>query len=159
MVTSLILSAGLVVIAWLWLRFAKREVSLPIWSTLEIPELTADASPFVSVVVAAGNRAHDLERCVQSLLRQDYSRFDVIVVDASSSDETRKRLLKIEATTEGILRVLRGEPSPTGWLNRSAALHQGLGAARGDWLQPTMCQASSVARWLTPDCKDSACCH
>ena len=89
MATSLILSAGLVVIAWLWLRFAKREVSLPIWSTVEIPELTADASPFVSVVVAAGNRAHDLERCVQSLLRQDYSRFEVIVVDASSSDETR----------------------------------------------------------------------
>ena len=134
MATSLILSAGLVVIAWLWLRFAKREVSLPIWSTVEIPELTANASPFVSVVVAAGNRAHDLERCVQSLLRQDYSRFEVIVVDASSSDETRKRLLKMEATTEGILRVLRGEPSPTGWLNRPAALHQGMGATRGDWL-------------------------
>jgi chlorobactene glucosyltransferase len=134
MATSLILSAGLVVIAFLWLRFAKREVSLPIWSTLEIPELTADASPFVSIVVAVGDRAHNLERCVQSLLRQDYSRFEVIVVDASSSDEPRQRLLKIEATTAGILRVLRGEPSPTGWLNRPAALQQGMGAARGDWV-------------------------
>src|SRR5262245_64125857 len=93
MVTSLILSAGLVVIAWLWLRFAKREVSLPIWSTLEIPELTADASPFVSIMVAAGNRAHDLERCVQSLLRQDYLRFEEIVVDCYYRYETRKRVL------------------------------------------------------------------
>ena len=57
MATSLILSTGLIVIALLWLRFAKREVSLPIWSTLEIPELTADASPFVSIVVAVGNRS------------------------------------------------------------------------------------------------------
>src|SRR6266550_3679217 len=121
METYLNISAGILVIALLLLLFAKREVSLPIWSTLEIPELTADASPFVSIVVAAGDRAHDLERCVQSLLRQGYSRFEVIVVDASSSDETRKRLLKMAATTEGILRVLRGEPSPTGWLNRPAA--------------------------------------
>ena len=149
MASSLILSAGLVVIAWLWLRFAKREVSLPIWSTLEIPELTADASPFVSIVVAAGNRAHDLERCVQSLLRQDYSRFQVIVVDASSSDETRKRLLKMEATTEGILRVWRGEPSPTGWLNRPAALQQGMGAARGDWLLFTTAETYHVPGLLS----------
>src|SRR5919108_1191800 len=104
MAASLILSAGLVVIAWLWLRFAKREVSLPIWSTLGIPELAEDASPFVSIVVAAGHRAHDLERCVRSLLRQDYARFEVIVVDASSGHETRERLLEMEATTEGTLR-------------------------------------------------------
>jgi chlorobactene glucosyltransferase len=134
MATSLILSAGLVVIAWLWLRFGKREVSLPVWSTLELPELAAAASPFVSIVVAAGDRAHDLERCVQSLLRQDYSRFEVIVVDTSSGDEIRKSLLKVAAATDGILRVLRGESSPTGWLNRPAALQQGIGAARGEWL-------------------------
>ena len=56
MTTSLILSAVLLIIAWLWLRFAKREVSLPIWSTLEIPELAEDESPFVSIVVGAGAR-------------------------------------------------------------------------------------------------------
>jgi glycosyltransferase involved in cell wall biosynthesis len=149
MASTLILSAGLVVIAWLWLRFAKREVSLPIWSTLEIPELTADASPFVSIVVAASNRAHDLERCIQSLLRQDYSRFQVIVVDASSSDETRKRLLKMAATTEGLLRVLRGEPSPTGWLNRLAALQQGMRAARGDWILFTTAETYHVPGLLS----------
>jgi chlorobactene glucosyltransferase len=133
MATSLILSVGLVMIAWLWLRFAKREVSSPIWGTLEIPELAADASPFISIVVASGDRAHDLERCVQSLLRQDYARFEVIVVDTASSDATRKCLLKLEATADGPIHVLRGEPSPTEWLNRPAALQQGVGAARGDW--------------------------
>jgi GT2 family glycosyltransferase len=134
MATSLILSTGLVVIAWLWLRFAKREVSLPIWSTLGIPELAEEASPFVSIVVAAGDRTHDLERCVQSLLRQHYARFEVIVVYASSSSEIRERLLEMEATTEGTLRVLQARHSSAGRLNRPAALQQGMDAARGDWL-------------------------
>ena len=109
MATALILSAMLVAIAWLWLRFAKREVSLPLWSTLELPQLAPEALPFVSIVVAAGNRARDLERCVQSLMRQDYWRFEVIVVDASSSDEIREQLLEMQTTADGSLRVLRGE--------------------------------------------------
>jgi chlorobactene glucosyltransferase len=134
MAISLILSAGLVMLVWLWLRFAKREVSLPLWSTLDLPDLAADASPHVSIVVAAGQRTQDLERCVQSLLRQDYARFEVIVVDTSASDETRKRLLALMATTEGSFRVLRGEPAPDGQLNRPTALQQGMRAARGEWL-------------------------
>jgi chlorobactene glucosyltransferase len=134
MATPLILSSVLLGIAWLWLRFAKREVSLPIWSTLEIPELAEDESPFVSIIVAACNQAHDLERCVQSLLRQDYPRFELIVVDSSSSDGTWERLLEMEATADRGLRVLRGEPSPTVWLNRPPALQQGMNTARGDWL-------------------------
>jgi hypothetical protein len=71
MTSSLLLSGMLLGIAWLWLRFAKREVSLPIWSTLELPELTEDEWPFVSIVVAAGHHSHDRGRCVQSLLRLD----------------------------------------------------------------------------------------
>jgi chlorobactene glucosyltransferase len=134
MATALILSGILLWIAWLWLRFAKREVSLPIWSTVEMPALADDEAPFVSIVVSAGNRADDLERCVQSLLRQDYSRFEVIVVDASSSDGTRERLLEMGATADAGLRLWRGEIPPMEWLNKPAALQQGMDAARGDWL-------------------------
>jgi chlorobactene glucosyltransferase len=132
--TSLILSGVLLGVAWLWLRFAKREVSLPTWSTLEIPELAEDEAPFVSIVVAAGNRAHDLERCVRSLSRQDYSRFEVIVVGASSGHATWEHLLETQATADGGLRVLRDELPPTGGLNKPVALQQGMAAARGDWL-------------------------
>lgn len=149
MATSLILSTGLVVIAWLWLRFAKREVSLPLWSTLEIPQLAADASPFVSIIVAAGNRAHDLERCVRSLLRQDYARFEVIVVDAFCSAETKGHLLEMEATAEGTLRVLRGQHSPIGGLNRLATLRQAMEAAQGDWLLFTMAETYHAPGLLT----------
>src|SRR5262245_12416338 len=126
MATALILSGILLGIAWLWLRFAKREVSLPIWSAVEMPALADDEAPFVSIVVSAGNRADGLERCVQSLLRQDYSRFEVIVVDASSSDGTQGRLLEMGATADGSLRLWRGELPPLEWLNKPAALQPGM---------------------------------
>jgi chlorobactene glucosyltransferase len=140
MTTSLILSVVLLMVAWLWLRFAKREVSLPIWSTLEIPELAEDESPFVSIVVVAGDRVHDLERCVQSLLRQDYARFEVIVVDTTSSDEMRKCLLELEATVDGGLHILRGGLSAMACLSSMPALQRGMDAARGDWLLFTTAQ-------------------
>jgi chlorobactene glucosyltransferase len=134
MTSSLLLSGMLLGIAWLWLRFAKREVSLPIWSTLELPELTEDEWPFVSIVVAAGHQSHDLGRCVQSLLRQDYSRFEVIVVAPSSSDGTWTRPLEMQASAGGGLHVLRAESSPTGSVSRPMALQRGMDLARGDWL-------------------------
>jgi len=75
MIAALILSGMVLVVAWMWLRLAKREVSLPIWSTLEIPALAEDESPEVSIVVTAHNHVRAVERCVHSLLRQDYPRF------------------------------------------------------------------------------------
>lgn len=134
MATSLIMSGVLLSIGWLWLRSAKREVSIPLWSTLEVPERAGEESPLVSIVVVAGKRVHDLDRCVQSMLRQDYSRFEVIVVDATSNDESWNYLLEMEATADGGLHVLRGELLPTGCLNIFPALQRGIDAARGEWL-------------------------
>ena len=131
----LILSGVLLVIAWLWLRFAKREVSMPIWSTLEIPELAEDASPVVSVIVSARNQAHAIERCLHSLLRQDYPKLEVIAVDDQSSDGTWERLLEIEAAADGKLRVLRGELPAKAWLSRwPTTLQQGIDMSCGDWV-------------------------
>jgi chlorobactene glucosyltransferase len=134
MAISLVLSSVLLGIAWLWLRFAKREVSIPIWSTLEIPELSEDESPFVSIVVSGRYRALGLERCVQSLLRQNYPRFEVIVLDASSSNGSWECLREMAATADGALRVWRDELSAMGWLNRRPAQQHARDAARGDWL-------------------------
>src|ERR671924_298343 len=133
MTATLILSSMLLVIAWLWLRFAKHEVSLPIWSTIEIPELAADESPFVSIIVFTHNHARDIGRGMQSLLRQDYPHFEVIAVDGHSSDGTWERLLEIESAVDGGLRALRAESPAREWLRWRSALQQGVDTARGDW--------------------------
>jgi Glycosyl transferase family 2 len=148
MMATLILSGMLLVIAWLWLRFAKREVSQPVWSTLEIPGLAEDESPLVSVIVCARNHAQDVARCVQSLLRQDYPRFEVIAVDGHSNDGTRERLLEMEALADGALCVMHGEV-PHGWLGRPFALQQGVAMARGEWLLFTTAESYHAPELLS----------
>ena len=85
LVTSLVLSGLVICLAWMWLQLAKREVSLPIWSTLDVPELAEDDSPYVSIIATMRGDEQGLERCVQSLLRQDYPRYEVIMMAAHCS--------------------------------------------------------------------------
>jgi len=44
--------------------------------------------PHVSVIIVSYNSREDLGECIPSLVGQDYSDFDVIVVDNNSADET-----------------------------------------------------------------------
>ena len=64
-------------------------------------------SPFISVVVATRDRPASLAVCLDSLLRQDYSSFEVVVVDnAPSSPETADLIARRYAPT-GRVRYLR----------------------------------------------------
>lgn len=45
--------------------------------------------PLVSVVVATYNRAHTIERALESIYAQTFHNYEVIVVDDGSTDETR----------------------------------------------------------------------
>ena len=46
--------------------------------------------PLVSVVITTFNRAHVVARCIDSVLSQNYSNFEVIVVDDCSTDGTEE---------------------------------------------------------------------
>jgi chlorobactene glucosyltransferase len=102
----------------------------------ELPEKTpllSDDIPMVSIIVPARNEEKNIERCVSSLLKQDYLRFEVIVVDDCSDDQTGSILAKL-SNNDSRLKVVQGKPLLDGWMGKAYALNQGYSSAKGDWL-------------------------
>lgn len=93
-------------------------------------------SPCVSMIVPARDEERNILRCIESLLAQDYSDFEVIVVDDGSTDATPALLERMRQTPAGRerLRVVRLDALPKGWAGKPHALHTGAGVARGEWL-------------------------
>lgn len=89
--------------------------------------------PFLSIIVPARNEERQIEQCVRSLLAQQYSNFEVIVVDDRSSDRTLQILERI-AASDPRLRVIHGDALPSGWIGKPWALAQGAQVAQGSWL-------------------------
>lgn len=90
-------------------------------------------SPFVSILVPARNEAHQIERCLQSLVAQNYPNFEIIVLDDRSDDGTWEILQSWERTHPRV-RALRGTPLPTGWVGKCFACHQLSLCAHGELL-------------------------
>jgi chlorobactene glucosyltransferase len=103
--------------------------------SLEIDPLREERPhlPSLSIVVPARNEERSIERCVRSLLAQEFENIEVIVVDDRSSDATAAILERLSAE-DSRLRVVRGAELPAGWIGKPWALHQGTLAARGEWL-------------------------
>jgi chlorobactene glucosyltransferase len=112
--------------AWRAARFG------PGWIRVPIVTNVPDGSP-VSIVVPARDEERSIERCVRSLLAQTAADFEVVVVDDRSSDGTRAILERL-SSEDARLRIVDGAELPAGWIGKPWALHQGVLAARGDWL-------------------------
>lgn len=94
---------------------------------------SASEYPLVSILVPARNEERNIEKCVTSLLKQDYPNFEVIVLNDNSTDQTPfilKRLLQFNPQ----LRSINGAPLPAGWPGKHWACHQLAQAARGQYL-------------------------
>jgi chlorobactene glucosyltransferase len=89
--------------------------------------------PMISVLVPARNEESTINSCIESLLRQKYPDFEVIVLDDQSTDKTGAILARLQADNEK-LQVVQGRPLPTGWIGKCYACHQLSEHARGDWM-------------------------
>jgi chlorobactene glucosyltransferase len=89
--------------------------------------------PKVSVLVPARNEQANIERCIRSLLSQNYPDFEVLVLDDESTDRTRM-ILESLAGGDARLRVLDGRPPEAGWLGKNWACAQLETQAAGDLL-------------------------
>jgi chlorobactene glucosyltransferase len=92
-----------------------------------------DDPPMVSICVPARNEERGIRACLQSLLKQDYPQFEVIVVNDHSTDSTGN-LIHGLANSDSRLTALEGEALPDGWLGKPFALYQAFHKAKGDIL-------------------------
>ncbi len=103
-------------------------------------------APKVSIIVPAKDEAENIERCLQSLLSQDYPNYEVILVDDRSADETAAIADRI-ARRNDRLRVLRVVQLAEGWTGKNHALDFAQRRADGEWLLFVDADA-----WLHPAC-------
>jgi chlorobactene glucosyltransferase len=90
--------------------------------------------PMVSILIPARNEAHQIAKCIKSLLRSSYPKFEIIVADDQSSDETPTILAELAAQHAPRLRVLTlSEPPPPGWTGKARTCHELANHASGDF--------------------------
>jgi chlorobactene glucosyltransferase len=97
---------------------------------------SGDDLPLVSVIVPARNEQDNIACCLNALLRlqQAGARYEVIVVDDGSSDDTPRILAAYASAHTHVLRVVNGRPLPPGWVGKCNACLHGSESAHGDWL-------------------------
>lgn len=89
--------------------------------------------PKVSVLIPARNEEDSIGRCLDGLLHQDYSDYEIIVLDDNSTDGTPDILKKYRDTHEN-LKVIKGKEKPDEWKGKAFALQQLAEAAEGEYL-------------------------
>lgn len=84
----------------------------------------------VSVIIPCRNEADDIRGCIDSVLDQDYSRFEVIVADGNSEDGTWD-ILKSYGDR---IKAIREEERPAGWTGKNWGAYLGYRASIGEIL-------------------------
>ncbi|GAF93650.1 unnamed protein product, partial [marine sediment metagenome] len=85
------------------------------------------------VFVAAKDEQENIERCVRSLLAQDYPNFALTVCNDRSDDRTGEIVAKI-AEEDSRLRLLNIEHLPDGWCGKNNAMQIGIAGTDGEWI-------------------------
>ena len=108
----------------------------------------SESLPSLSVVIAAHNQATALRRHLPAILAQDYERFEVIVVNASSTDDTKDVLERLELQHANLHHTFTPHSARDISLER-LALTLGIRAAANEWVVLTRpdCEPAS-SQWL-----------
>jgi glycosyltransferase involved in cell wall biosynthesis len=122
-------------IAFLWIvqgiRAGIGMARLP-WLS-DVTPIAAESAPFVSIIFAARDEAEKLPAAIETLLAQDYPRFEVVAVNDRSTDQTFAILHEFKSSSRNLI-VTDIASLPPGWLGKPHALVAGFEKSHGDWL-------------------------
>lgn len=88
----------------------------------------------VSILVPARDEERNIGSCLDSLLMQSYSNYEIIVLDDQSTDRTWDIIIGYECNHPGVIRAVRGKHLPNeGWTGKAYAMQQLANHASGDY--------------------------
>lgn len=126
----LVITTGMIII---WLYF----IAYILTSHRKIPSLLygnnyrIDRYPKVSIILPARNESSYIDKCLKSLVNQDYPNYEIIAINDSSTDDTRQKILEYSKNNDNIIFV-DAKPKPDDWMGKTWACFLGYMKASGD---------------------------
>ena len=96
-------------------------------------EKTPHPKPKVSVILPARNEENFIEKCLNSLLDQDYENYEIITIDDRSEDRTGDIIKRLAEKNPKVVYVM-AEPKPKEWMGKNWACFEGFKRATGELL-------------------------
>lgn len=139
---TLIVVAWLMALSWLHrsvtaLRGMATVLDLTAIDKESLPGLPESNCPDVTVVVPARDEQNSIGANLESLLRSEGIRAQIVAVDDRSEDRTGELMdAAASRSNEGsnTLEVIHNRDLPAGWLGKPHALALGVALARAPWL-------------------------
>jgi cellulose synthase/poly-beta-1,6-N-acetylglucosamine synthase-like glycosyltransferase len=134
-VANLVVAAIMAGVLGVWIYFlAYMTKSFRQAPTLESYDRTGSTRlPKVSVILPARNEERYISHCLDSLLAQDYSNFEIIAINDSSTDRTGEIMKEYAARDSRVVHI-NAPAKPEGWAGKNWACHQGYKRASGEVL-------------------------
>lgn len=110
--------------------------SVTVFNFLSNPKLIRSLKHYhdnVSILIPVRDEEKDILFLLQSIKDQDYTNYEVIVLDDESSDNTYK-LVSDFCDDNPQFKIVKGEKLPKGWLGKNFACHQLAQLATGKYL-------------------------
>jgi len=128
------LTAILIGICGAWVFLIKSMLdSFRLTPYLDKFENTSKTNPKVSIILPARNEEEFIGKCLDSLVKQDYENYEIIVIDDSSEDKTGEIISEYAKKYPKIIPV-SARPKPDGWMGKNWACMEGYGKATGELL-------------------------
>lgn len=88
--------------------------------------------PSITIAIPARNETDDLRQCLQSIIANDYPKFEVIVLDDCSQDKHTPEIIRSFAH-DGV-RFIQGEPPKDTWLPKNQAYDRLVQESNGEFI-------------------------
>lgn len=102
-------------------------------SNPKLPHIRNWYTDKVSILIPARNEQDNILHLLQSIQQQEYSNYEVIILDDDSDDNTYN-ICEQFAATQSKFKVVKGKPLPAGWIGKNYACHQLAQQATGRYL-------------------------